>query len=247
MKRIDTSQKHFMSFKRAKDIDGFDHVFTASTDSIDSHRTVIPLENWNLERFENNGIILYQHWGYGDFWETLTAPPDPNDVIGKGTAWKTDTALMVGIVWDIKPNKENGKVNDKAITVKNKYDDGFLNSVSVGFMELTPGVYMNDNNEEVHYSDATFYKFGESQLIELSAVVFGSQPDALISEAIHQLSLANEKLRQPPHTINLTINGEEVGQRELNKSLPGTNQPVYETKTEKDYKELKSKETQKQE
>ena len=231
MKRIDTSQKHFLPFKRDHSDKGdFDEIFIASNAVLDAHTTVIPVDNWNLKRYGSNGQVFYQHYGYGDEGWLTGKSPDPDDVIAKGTAWKDGDSIKLGIIWD------DVSDNVKAEKIRKKVENGFLNAVSVGFFELTSGRYLTSEGEEVGFKDADYYEFGEVELIEVSVVNLPSNPEALVQETFYQLSLANEKLRQPPHTINLTINGEEIGQRKLNKSLPIRNGKMKDMELEQQQK-----------
>ena len=60
--------------------------FVASDSSVDSAGTVLNQENWDLRRFNANGIIGYQHKVYGGWDDT----DNPDKVIGKGYAYVED-------------------------------------------------------------------------------------------------------------------------------------------------------------
>ena len=79
--------------------------FVASDESRDSHGTVVPVSGWDLDRFNRNGIIGYQHNVYGD----LCGNEDPDRVIGTGEARIEGKELIVRITFepaDINPLAE---------------------------------------------------------------------------------------------------------------------------------------------
>ena len=51
--------------------------FVASDETRDSYGTVLPVSEWNLERYNNNGIVGYAHNLYGSY------DADPDYVIGR--------------------------------------------------------------------------------------------------------------------------------------------------------------------
>lgn len=51
--------------------------FVASDNTRDSYGTVLPVDKWDLDRFNKNGLITYQHQYYSG---------DPDSVIGRGEA-----------------------------------------------------------------------------------------------------------------------------------------------------------------
>ena len=95
--------------------------FVASDNSVDSYGTVIPVDKWDLTRFQNNGIIGYMHDVYGDSW---TKSADPDDVIGKGEAWVEDDKLIVRITF------EPADLNPKSDKIFRKLEFGSLHAVS---------------------------------------------------------------------------------------------------------------------
>jgi HK97 family phage prohead protease len=136
--------------------------FVASTADPDRHRTVLNQSNWILDNFNSNPVIGYQHNLYGD----LCNAPDPDDVIGKGRAYVEDGSLMVDITFDDE--------NEKAKKVESKVDRGFLNTVSVGFIEVGEG---RDGNKELG-EDPNLYYFSGQELLEVSIVNIPSNPKA---------------------------------------------------------------------
>lgn len=137
--------------------------FIASTDSPDRHRTVLNQSNWKLDNFRTNPIIGYQHNVYGD----MCNAPDPDDVVGKAkNAYVEDGKLMIDIVFD--------QENQTAKKIESKIERGFLNTVSVGFIELGDGHRGNEDDGE----DKELYYFHGQELLEVSVVNIPSQPEA---------------------------------------------------------------------
>lgn len=150
------SNNIFKSFSISqKKYDGFEHVFVANSGQPDSVNEVIPVGAWNLDRFKSNGVVLYNHAGY---WGN-----NPDDVIAKGSAFAEGENLMIGI------NKYDS--TDHAQEIKRKVSDGFLNTVSVGFIEKSPG-------EIVTIGDQQVYKYSNVELLEVSIVNMPADPKA---------------------------------------------------------------------
>ena len=61
--------------------------FVASDNSVDSYGTVLPVDKWDLSRYQRNGVVGYMHDVYGD---SFTKSADPDDIIGKGEAFIED-------------------------------------------------------------------------------------------------------------------------------------------------------------
>ena len=68
--------------------------FVASDDTRDSYGTVLPIDEWNLERYNNNGIVGYAHNLYGSY------DADPDYVIGRGRAYVKGAELLVDIEFE---------------------------------------------------------------------------------------------------------------------------------------------------
>ena len=148
--------------------------FVASDESVDSYGTIIPVNNWVLDRFNGNGIIGYQHNLY---WSS-----DPDNVIGKGTAWVEDGKLMVRIEFEPK------EINELAEKIYQKVLFGSINGVSVGFSELDGGEFKGINGQQV-------YVFGRCELLEISVVNIPANANALkryYEDQLKQLRNADE-------------------------------------------------------
>lgn len=137
--------------------------FIASDATPDSYDTVIPVLAWNLERFQKNGVIGYQHDVY--------SKTDPDNVIGVGEAFVDDDKLIVRVKF------EPADLNEKADKIYRKIQFGSLKAVSVGF-EYKRGHW----GEEKHGEDKNLYYFDEVILLEVSIVNIPSNPNALKRE-----------------------------------------------------------------
>lgn len=180
--------KQYRVFTKAEDSDEFDAVFIASNEALDSHNTVIPVGNWDLSRYNSNPVVLYQHYGYGGWFE---GKPDPDTVIGKGHATVRGDSLMLSVEFDDVSN------NEIAEKVKAKVEGGFLNAVSVGFIETSEGRYIDADGEEVKdWRKADHYEFGEVELLEVSVVNIPSNPEALLQQKSHELIEAQKKIKE---------------------------------------------------
>ena len=139
------------------------YTFVASTSAPDRHGTVLNQKNWQLDNFNSNPIIGYQHNVYGG---GMCEGPDPDDVIGKGRAYLDEGELLVDVVFDSE--------NDKAVKIQSKVDRGFLRTTSVGFLEIGDGNMGNIDEDQ----DKDLYYFHGQELLELSIVNIPSNPDA---------------------------------------------------------------------
>ena len=142
--------------------------FVISDETRDRHGTVIPLKSWNLENFNRNGIVGYQHEVYGD---GLFNPSDPDDVIGIGEAFVEDGKLIGRVQF------EPEEINPKAEKLFRKVLNGSLRATSVGFIETKRGQW--GEGEEKRDGENPTYYFGEVELLEFSIVNIPSNPNAM--------------------------------------------------------------------
>ena len=163
--------------------------FVASDNSVDSYGTVIPVDKWDLTRYQNNGIVGYMHDVYGDSW---TKSADPDDVIGKGEAWVEDDKLIVRITF------EPADLNPRADKIFRKLQFGSLHAVSVGFRATKKG-HMGD---EERGEDPKVYYYAGQELLEVSVVNIPSNANALKRsiEAEAAQREYEEKAEQPEAT-----------------------------------------------
>jgi len=140
--------------------------FVASDNSVDSYGTVIPVDKWDLSRYEKNGAVGYMHDVYGG---SLAIKAEPDDIIGKGRAYVEGEQLIVAITF------EPRDLNEKADKVFRKLQFGSLNAVSVGFAPTADGHWgdkRKGENPEVYY-------YAGQQLLEVSVVNIPSNANAV--------------------------------------------------------------------
>lgn len=148
--------------KIAEDVDETRTVtFAASNNSRDGHGTILPVDKWDLSRFEGNPVIGYQH--------NLRWSSDPDEVIGRGKAYIEGDELLVDITF------EPEDVNPKAEKVYKKVRYGTLRAVSVGFNPTKEGRMGDASKGE----DPQTYYFDGQELIEVSVVNIPSNKHAL--------------------------------------------------------------------
>ena len=140
--------------------------FVASDNSVDSYGTVLPVDKWDLSRYERNGIVGYMHDVYGDSW---TKSADPDDIIGKGSAFVEDDKLIVRITFEPK------ELNERADKIFRKIQFGSLHAVSVGFRATAKG----HKGDESRGEDPDVYYYGGQELLEVSVVNIPSNANAL--------------------------------------------------------------------
>lgn len=138
--------------------------FVASDETRDSYGTVLPVSEWDLERYNNNGIVGYAHNLYGSY------DADPDYVIGKGRAYVKGAELLVDI--EFEPEGTN-KIADK---VWRKLQFGSLNGVSVGFS--AQGAHWGEGEEAEDGANPTLYYTG-LELLEVSVVTIPANPNAV--------------------------------------------------------------------
>ena len=126
--------------------DGVLEAAVASTDVIDRHGETVKQDGWQLDNFNKNPVLLWSH--NASFSEAR--PP-----IGKvNRIWLDGDRLMFQPQFDME--------DDFAKEIFRKYKDGYLNSFSVGMLE-------------VEKSGNTFVK---QELMEISAVPVPANPEA---------------------------------------------------------------------
>ena len=138
--------------------------FVASDETRDSYGTVLPVSEWSLERYNNNGIVGYAHNLYGSY------DADPDYVIGRGRAYVKGAELLVDI--EFEPEGTN-EIADK---VWRKLQFGSLNGVSVGFS--AQGAHWGEGEEAEDGSKPTLYYTG-LELLEVSVVTIPANPNAV--------------------------------------------------------------------
>ena len=155
--------------------------FVASDETRDAYGTVLPIDEWNLERYNNNGVVGYAHNLYGSY------DADPDYVIGRGRAYIKGSELLIDI--EFEPEGTN-KIADK---VWRKLQFGSLNGVSVGFS--AQGAHWGEGEEAEDGAKPTLYYTG-LELLEVSVVTIPANPNAVrrsISEEMTDIRETIEK------------------------------------------------------
>ena len=161
-KEINVSYRSMASEIRKVDEESRTITFVASDDTKDSAGTVLNQNNWDLRRFNSNGVIGYQHKVYGGWDDT----DNPDNVIGKGYAYIEDGKLMVDITF------EPEDINPLADKIYKKIQFGSLRAVSVGFLPIGKGRFGEGEDAETYY-------FAGQELLEVSVVNIPANPNAL--------------------------------------------------------------------
>lgn len=152
--------------------------FVISDSTKDRYRTVLNPDGWDLDNFNRNGIVGYQHDVYGG---GLCEGPNPDSVIGQGRAWLEGSALMGEVRF------EPEDINPLAQKIFRKVVHGTLKATSVGFIANGGGRLVNDETgKEQRLSETphgipegyTFY-FDGQELLEFSIVNIPANPSAL--------------------------------------------------------------------
>lgn len=119
----------------------------ATDETIDRHGEVLPIDSWDFKNFKKNPVLMFNH----DYW----LPP-------------------VGVVKNIKLDGKRvtfepqfHEITQLAREVKQMYDEGIMNSFSVGFIPNQP----KKEGQKVML-----------ELLEISAVSIPANPNARVSE-----------------------------------------------------------------
>jgi HK97 family phage prohead protease len=137
--------------------------FMASDNTRDSYGTVLPVDKWDLDRFNKNGLVTYQHRVYSD---------DPDSVIGKAEARVEKKKLIVRITF------ESADLNPRAEKIFRKLLAGTLNGVSVSFSPTSRSVgHWGEGKESRDGENPTFY-FDGQELLEVAVVTLPSNKNA---------------------------------------------------------------------
>lgn len=165
--------------------------FVISDETKDRHGTVLNMDGWNLDNFNANGIVGYQHDVYGN---DMCRGADPDLVIGTGRSWVENETIRRDdgsagskkvLIGEVK--FEPADVNPLAEKIFRKVLHGTLKATSVGFSPVGGGRMVNDKTgEEEQMKEApyrvpkghTFYYEGQ-ELLEFSVVNIPSNPKAL--------------------------------------------------------------------
>ncbi|WP_233545726.1 HK97 family phage prohead protease [Parabacteroides sp. AM08-6] len=137
--------------------------FVFSDETKDSYGTVFTANDWVLDRFDKNGIVLFNHNAYSS---------DPNMAIGSARAWIEGNKLLGEITFEKK------EINPLAETVFRKFLAGTYKGVSVRYFPLENGKW-GEGTEALEGENPTYY-IGKRELIEISVVPVPSNKNALV-------------------------------------------------------------------
>jgi hypothetical protein len=157
--------------------------FVASDNSRDSYKTVLPVDKWDLDRFNKNGVIGYQH--------ALYYSTNPDMVIGSGKAFVEDGKLIIGITF------EPADLNPIAEKLFRKTLHGTIKAVSVGFDPIGQGAW-GVGDQAAGKENQTYYYAGQ-ELLEISIVHIPSNKNAL-KRALEDLLIEDDDTQQTTET-----------------------------------------------
>ncbi len=155
--------------------------FVISTASRDGHRTVLNQSNWNLDRYNRNGIVGYQHNVHG---ASMCGEANPDYVIGKGVASSEADPQRNGKMRLVSSaHFEPREINELADKIFKKVLFGSLSATSVGAFFLPnpdDGSYgqFGVESEAKGKPMETFYVYGQ-ELLEWSIVNIPSNPETV--------------------------------------------------------------------
>ena len=152
--------------------------FVISTESPDTYGTVFKISGWNLQRYEQNPIVCYQHRSSSD---------NPDMILGTSTV-RIDGDQLVAVV-----RFESAEINPLAEKVWQKVQAGTLRMASVG-ANILRGHWGDKKLGE----DPELIYFDETELREWSIVALGSNPDAVKrnAESMEEIRNAIPKLEE---------------------------------------------------
>jgi phage head maturation protease len=132
--------------------------FVISNESVDRHGTVFKMSGWDLENYNRNPIVGYNHELSSD---------NPDSIIGTSRVFIEDNQLIGEVTFE---REGNNQLADK---VFNKMQDGILKMASVGAI---PHEYRYGNEKDGEDSNTIY--FTRQELLEWSIVAAGSNKDA---------------------------------------------------------------------
>ncbi len=150
--------------------------FVFSDETRDSYRTVFTADDWVLDRFEKNGIVLFNHNAYSS---------DPNMAIGTARAWVEGKELVGEITFEEKD------INPLAETVFRKFLAGTYKGVSIRYFPLENGKW-GEGAEALTGENPTYY-IGKRELLEISVVPIPSNKNALVRSYGAEISTTLEE------------------------------------------------------
>jgi hypothetical protein len=156
-------EAHLLATKIAKE-GARKATFILSDSTKDRHGTILNQNGWNLENYNLNPIVGYNH-NYGG---TMCDGPSPDNIIGTSKVW-VEEGMLIGEV-----TFEPEGMNTLADKIWKKIEVGTIRAASVGFLEIGKGHKGDERNNE----DITAYYFEGQELLEWSIVDIPSNPKA---------------------------------------------------------------------
>lgn len=153
--------------------------FIISSSDKDRHGTVLNMKGWNLDNFNANPIVGYQHNVYGG---NMCNAANPDDVLGPGRAFLEGDKLIGAVTFETKD------INPLAEKIFRKVMNGTLRATSVGFLETGEGKY-GDGDEQRGGKSETYY-FAGQELLEFSIVNIPSNAKAVGRSIEHHADAA---------------------------------------------------------
>ena len=175
--------------------------FVISSEAKDTYGTVFKLSGWQLERYNANPLVCYNHYSWGT---------DPDTIIGTSEVF-VDGDVLVGRV-----RFESEDINPKAEKVWKKVQAGTLRMASVG-VNVKRGHWGDDKLGE----DRDTLYFDEHELLEWSVVAIGSNPDALKrnAENFEEIKLRFKNTEELPVVEESSNDKLSVREAQLNYNL----------------------------
>ncbi len=156
-------------FDRAKAEETRTVEFIISSSARDRHDSILNMKGWQLDNFNRNPIVGYQHNVYGG---NMCNAANPDDVLGPGRAF-LESDLLIGEV-----TFETKDINPQAEKIFRKVLNGTLRATSVGFLEVGKGQMKKTIDANGNIVDEV-YHFAGQELLEFSIVNIPSNPEAV--------------------------------------------------------------------
>jgi HK97 family phage prohead protease len=153
--------------------------FVISSEAVDSYETVFKMNGWQLDRFNNNAIVCYNHDSHGS---------NPDTIIGTGPVFIEDGQLIGRVTF------EDAETNPLAEKIFRKVKNGTLKMASVGARVIDARMGIADLGE-----DPDILYFTKHELLEWSVVSIGANPDAnkRNKQALEELRANNTPVEAP--------------------------------------------------
>jgi hypothetical protein len=181
-------------FDRAKAEETRTVEFIISSAARDRHNSILNMKGWQLDNFNRNPIVGYQHNVYGG---NMCNAANPDDVLGPGRAFLEKDLLIGEVTFETKD------INPQAEKIFRKVLNGTLRATSVGFLEIGEGEMKKTVNEKGDIVDQV-YHFAGQELLEFSIVNIPSNPEAVgRSLANHTEAALGYLMRFMPEHISM--------------------------------------------